>query len=113
MRASSGSLTAPISEPLAQEHVEVLLRSSATRVERIVSRGHHSPDAFWFEQPDDELVVLIAGRAGLDIENETETRTLEPGDWLLLPAGLRHRVAWTASGEDTVWLAVFVQGAPG
>lgn len=77
------------------------------RVERIVSRGHRSPEGFWYDQAEDELVVLVAGEAALRIAGEEHDRRLRPGEWIVLPAGLRHRVAWTAPGRDTVWLAVF------
>lgn len=31
---------------------------------------------------------------------------MHPGDWAVLPAHCRHRVAWTAPDRETVWLAV-------
>jgi hypothetical protein len=31
---------------------------------------------------------------------------LGPGDWLLIPAHQKHRVAWTDPEAETVWLAV-------
>ena len=34
------------------------------------------------------------------------TRTLQPGDHLLIPAHCRHRVAWTDSASETLWLAL-------
>ena len=35
---------------LEEEWTEELLRSDTIRIERIVSRGHRSPEDFWFEQ---------------------------------------------------------------
>ncbi|MBJ7252961.1 MAG: cupin, partial [Acetobacteraceae bacterium] len=34
------------------------------------------------------------------------SRELKPGDWALLPALCRHRVAWTDPAVETLWLAV-------
>jgi cupin 2 domain-containing protein len=34
------------------------------------------------------------------------TLSLEPGDYLHIAAGRRHRVAWTDPGGPTVWLAI-------
>ena len=51
-------------------------------------------------------MLLVDGAARLGIEGAGE-RTLGQGDWLELPAHVRHRVAWTAPAEDTIWLAVF------
>ena len=58
---------------------------------------------FWYAQPDDEWVLLAQGSAELEF-GDGRHQALAPGDWLLIPAGCRHRVA--ATGPDTVWLAV-------
>ena len=50
--------------------------------------------------------VLLAGAATLRLDGESEARRLAPGDHLLIPAHLRHRVEWTSPDEATVWLAV-------
>ena len=49
---------------------------------------------------------MLAGSAGVLIEGEARPRVLEAGDFLHLPARLRHRVEWTSPTEPTVWLAV-------
>lgn len=100
------NLFAEIPAALPDELVEVLARSSGVRVERIVSRGHASPEGFWYDQEEHELVVLLAGAAQLHFEGG-ETLTLGPGDCVDIPAHRRHRVDWTSPGEPTVWLAVF------
>ncbi|MEZ4501604.1 MAG: cupin domain-containing protein [Dehalococcoidia bacterium] len=97
------SLEAGHSDP---ELVTVLDEGPGWRLERIVSNGHASPPGFWYDQDDDELVFLVAGAARLELE-DASTIELAPGDWLELPAHLRHRVAWTSEAEPTVWLAHF------
>lgn len=88
------------------EAVQVLAGSAAVRVERILSLGAASPPGFWYDQAEDEWVAVLAGRARLDFA-DGGSRELGPGDHVLLPAGLRHRVAWTDPAVPTVWLAVF------
>ena len=88
------------------EAVDELLAKPGLRIERIVSSGQASPPGFWYDQPTGEWVVLLTGAARLRIEGEHKARTLEPGDWLHLPAHCRHRVEWTASDRQTIWLAV-------
>ncbi len=92
---------------LPEEMVDVLARSEAIRIERIVSTGQTSPEGFWYDQEQSEFVVLLSGAARLRMEDEAEARTLRPGDWLVIPAHQRHRVEWTTTAETTVWLAVF------
>lgn len=93
----------------AVECFETLLDRPGLRIERIVSTGQASPAGFWYDQPDDEWVVLLSGSAGLRCADETEVRELRPGDWLLIPAHVRHRVEWTDPTAPTVWLAVHCQ----
>ena len=90
---------------LPEELFETLLRGSSFRVERIVSRGHHSPDGFWYDQPQHEWVLLLAGAARLTCDGE-ESIDLRPGMVLNIPARRRHRVEWTDPETDTVWLAI-------
>ncbi|HEY1192067.1 MAG TPA: cupin domain-containing protein [Gemmata sp.] len=92
--------------PPADERFDVLVERAGWKVERIVSWGHATAPGDWFDQATDEWVVLLVGRARLQIEGEAAPRELGPGDWVLLPARVRHRVAWTAEGAPTVWLAV-------
>lgn len=101
-----GSLFRDLPASLPEELVTVLAEGPGLRVERIVSRGHVSPPGFWYCQVEDELVVLVAGAARLEIDGQPEI-ALGPGDWLDLPRGLRHRVTYTDPHADTVWLAVF------
>lgn len=92
--------------PEAAERFEALLQRPGLRIERIVSTGQASPPGFWYEQPEAEWVVLLAGAAALRFEDEKEGRQLAPGDWVFIAAGRRHRVEWTQEGAASVWLAV-------
>lgn len=90
----------------AQEYFETLAGSNGTRIERIVSHGHCSPKDFWYDQEMNEWVILLKGCAALEFEGQGQLVELHPGDALDIPAHRRHRVAWTAATEPTVWLAV-------
>jgi len=93
------------------ETLENLLVRTGLRIERIVSRGDSTPAGEWYDQSWDEWVLLIRGEAGLLIAGEQEPRHLRQGDYLLLPAGCRHRVEWTDPVQETVWVAVHI-GSP-
>ena len=96
-----------IPEGLDQELVEKWLAHESFRIERIVSRGHASPQKFWYDQDEHEWVVILAGKAQLQIDGLEQPVTLNPGDTYNLPAHTKHRVAWTAPNQDTIWLTVF------
>lgn len=101
-----GNLSADIPNALPAELFTPLAARGRVRIERIVSRGHASPPDFWYDQPEHELVVVMSGAARIGFADGRE-RALGPGDWLEIPAHVRHRVVETAADHDTIWLAIF------
>ena len=93
----------PSPAAVGEEAFTELLRAGGARVERIASRA--VSDGEWYEQGWAEFVLLVAGAARLAFADGSE-RMLAPGDWVHLPPGCRHRVAWTDPGRETIWLAV-------
>ena len=102
----NGNLFEDIPATLADERFDTLLETNALKLERIVSRGHATPDGQWYDQPRDEWVLLLKGRAAIVIQGQQAPVAMSPGDHLLLPARCRHRVAWTDPEVETVWLAL-------
>lgn len=89
----------------AGELVEALARSDVVVVERIVSTGQATAPGEWLTGERDEWVGLLTGEAELGYEGGARVR-LRPGDWVLIPAGERHRVEATSADPPCVWLAV-------
>lgn len=100
------NIFAAIPAQLPEELTEALAGSPHVKIERIISRGHRSPAGCWYDQEQNEWVLLLKGGAGLTFENAAGIMELKPGDYVNIPAHVRHRVAWTADDEDTVWLAI-------
>lgn len=105
----TGNLLAPLPPAGLTEHVDRLLLTPGLRIERIVSHGQASPPDFWYDQTEDEWVLVLAGQGTLAFADGREI-TLGPGDWLTIPAHCRHRVVRT--DNPTVWLAVFPGSGP-
>lgn len=76
------------------------------RIERIVSKGHVSPESGWYDQDEHEWVIVLKGEAEIEFENQSTVR-LVSGSYLNIPAHTLHKVAWTAPDTETVWLAVY------
>ncbi|NCC94718.1 MAG: cupin domain-containing protein [Opitutae bacterium] len=91
---------------LPGELVQTVLQAASVRIERIVSRGHASPEGFWYDQGRDEWVMVLVGAARLRFEGDDNALEMRPGDFVNIPAHRRHRVEWTTPDEPTVWLAV-------
>ena len=103
-----GTLLAALPERQSEEHVDLLVEKSGVRIERIVSTGQASPPGFWYDQADDEFVVLLTGAARLRFDGDV-TIDMRPGDWIEIPAHVRHSVESTQADPPTVWLAVHRQ----
>lgn len=92
------------------EVFDKLLEKKELVIERIISTGQKSPDNFWYDQEKDEWILLLTGSATLIlIEGESSILVeLKKGDYLFIPAHLKHRVESTSSNEPTIWLAIFL-----
>lgn len=99
------NIFANIPPDLPEELVEVLSQSANLRIERIVSRGHASPNEVWYDQDENEFVIVLSGAARLRFADKVVE--MQPGDWVDIPAHTKHRVDWTTNEQETVWLAVF------
>lgn len=106
---ASGSLFAGLPPPAADEVFQTLFANPGCRIERIVSFGHASPPGFWYEQDEDEWVVLLRGEAVLAFA-DGESTALAAGDWVTIPARRRHRVETVST--DAIWLAAHCRAGP-
>ena len=90
---------------LPQEITEVILQSNNLRIERIISQGQASPKDFWYDQEENEWVLILQGSGRLQFADEF--MDLQEGDYINIPAHKKHRVDWTDSNRKTIWLAIF------
>jgi cupin 2 domain-containing protein len=103
------NLFADIPDPAGGEQVRTLALRRYMRVERIVSNGQGSPPGFWYDQENDEWVVLLQGTAKLAFADGRSCE-LKSGDYLMIRRHLKHRVEETSA--DAVWLAVHTGRLP-
>lgn len=92
---------------LSEEVTEILLKTNIIRIERIISNGQSSPDQFWYDQEENEWIIVLKGKAELLFETGNEIVNLVEGDYLNIPSHKKHRVQWTIPGTETIWLAIF------
>ena len=100
------SLFEEIPADLPEELFTVLAENENVKIERVVSDGHASPEGFWYDQDRNEYVLLLKGSAGLLFEGKKKIVVMQPGDYVDIPAHVRHRVEWTDPEQETIWLAV-------
>ena len=88
-----------------EEIFETLFENQHVTIERIVSNGQSSPEGFWYDQIEDEWVILLTGQAQIEFENGRIV-FLKSGDYLFLPAHSKHRVHSTSKEPNCIWLAI-------
>lgn len=103
----TGNLFGRIPSALPDELFQILAGGEGVRIERIVSRGHCSPPGHWYDQPQNEWVMVVRGEARLRFAAGDRVVHLAEGDYVNIAPHERHRVEWTSDAGDTVWLAVF------
>jgi cupin 2 domain-containing protein len=72
-------------------------------LEKIVSYGQPTQEDYWYDQARDEWVMLVKGTAVL-LFDPGGLVTLNAGDFLIIPAHLKHRVEQCSS--DAIWIAL-------
>lgn len=97
------NLFADLPHSSEQEEILTLHEEANLRVERIVSNGQASPAGFWYDQEEDEWVILLRGNATLGFEDGTIVE-LSAGDYLMIERHLKHRVE--KASVDALWMAV-------
>ena len=95
-----------IPDNLPAEHFTDLVQEANIRIERIVSLGHTSPESGWYNQAENEWVMVLEGSGTILFENGGE-HVLNKGDYLNIPAYTKHKVTRTDPKNLTIWLAVF------
>jgi len=94
-----------IPEDLEKEVFEALVDGERVKIERIISKGHRSPESGWYDQEQNEWVLLLRGEAVLSFYDQPSVH-LHVGDFIHIPAHQKHKVDWTTPQEETIWLAV-------
>lgn len=81
-----------------------LLKCRNVVIEKIVSSD--KPDQIIYNQSQDEWVILLQGKATLQLENNIINLT--SGDYLFIPANTTHQVIQTSVSPCCIWLAVHI-----
>ena len=88
-----------------QEIFESIVSADNILIERIISTGQTTPIGEWYDQEQDEWVILLQGEATLAYADGKQIK-LTAGDYLFIPAHQKHRVEYTSIEPPCIWLAV-------
>lgn len=90
-----------------EEIFEPLLSAKNVTIERIISTGQTTPIGQWYDQDQDEWVILLQGEAELSYQDGSSIK-LKAGDYVFIEAHRQHRVEYTTKSPPCIWLAVFM-----
>ncbi|HOT75400.1 MAG TPA: cupin domain-containing protein [Candidatus Wallbacteria bacterium] len=103
---------------IAEEIIEILHETPLSvqgnpgvRIERILSAGQVSPEGFWYDQDENEWVLLAQGEAKVAFYDGALV-SLKAGDHIFIEAHKRHRVEYTSVNPPCVWICVFYEARP-
>jgi len=100
------NLFANLPELYESEQSLSLFEKPSIKIERIVSQSYSSPPGFWYDQDEDEWVIVVRGEATLEFEGGELVRMKE-GDHVTIARHVRHRVQQTDA--KTIWLTVHIR----
>ena len=83
-----------------------IITTENVRIERIISHGHRSPEQGWYDQDENEWVMVLEGQGVIEFE-DGRVVTLSKGDYINIAAREKHTVVGTDRDVVTIWLAVF------
>ncbi len=95
-----------IPSDIPNEIFEDIINTKKLRIERIVSKGQSSPETGWYDQEENEWVIVLSGFGVIEFSNGNKI-SLKQGDYLNITAHEKHKVIATSTDEPTVWLAIF------
>ena len=84
---------------LPEELLATPIDAPGIRIERLVSRGHCSPDGFWYDQEQAEWVLVLKGAARIQLEDRV--LELQTGGFMNYSAHQKHSVAWTTPDKTS------------
>lgn len=87
------------------EITKILEKGKYFRIEKIMSNCSSSEKGFWYDQKEDEFVMIIEGEARLNIEGRINI--MKKGDYIFIKKHTKHRVE--ATTENCLWLCIFLK----
>ena len=100
------NLFANLPELYESEQSLSLFEKPSIEIVRIVSESYSSPAGFWYDQDEDEWVVVLRGKATLEFE-EGQLVYMQEGDYVTISRHVKNRVRQT--DPKTIWLSVHVR----
>ena len=94
-----------IPNKINEEIFQELAKTKNCKIQRIISRNHKTPKNKWYDQTENEFIIILQGNAEILFKTEKSV-IMKEGDYLNIPSHVKHRVEKTSDKEETMWLAI-------
>lgn len=91
-----------------EEVFDCLLKNENIIIERIITPNTDNPNSQWYNQDWDEWVLILKGFAKIEFDNNI-IKEFREGDYIYIEKNLKHRVIFTQSDTNTIWLAIHLK----
>ena len=88
-----------------EEIFQTITQNENIKIERIISYGQTTPKEYWYDQSEDEFVLVLEGEAKISYDDKSIYH-LKKGNSLYIKANQKHQVTYTSN--PTIWLAIFI-----
>ena len=106
MAENKSNIFDKIPDNIDKEIFNDIVKTKKLRIERIISKGQTSPDSGWYDQDENEWVMVIEGCGVIAFFDGSKIK-LNKGDYVNIPKHTKHKVIWTDTNNITLWLAIF------
>jgi cupin 2 domain-containing protein len=89
----------------SDEIFETIVTNEKVKIQRIISYGQITKDYYWYDQDEDEFVMILEGDAKIKYDDGS-IYSLSKGDSLYIKAHQKHQVVYTSN--PAIWLAIFI-----
>lgn len=107
---NSQNIFQSIPDDIEKEIFETLVQSDDVKIERIISKGHQSPESGWYDETRNEWVLVLKGEAIIEYESG-EQEKLGEGSFINIPAHTKHRYRGQSQIRKRYGLQFFINSS--
>lgn len=100
-----GNIFDPPADTGEHEIFTTIFKSDKIEITKIDGLRAFNKPGKWYDQEDDEWVILLQGKATLEFQND-ESIQLNSGDYIFIEAHKPHRIKQSSNKPNCLWLAI-------
>jgi len=78
------------------------------KIKKIISVSYSDDNNKWYDQDEDEWVMVLRGKAGIKF-SDGEIINMQEGDYIFIPQHKKHQIIYTSNNPPCFWLAIYLK----